>query len=101
MVRVFGEEGFDVAFVAVGVEATMDAAVQNIQKGGTIVVLGVFGDKPRIDMSIVGDRERTIVGTLMYKHEDYVKAVDLIASGDVITSPLVTKHFPFEQYMEC
>jgi len=98
--RVFGDEGFDVAFEAVGVEATMDAAVQNIQKGGTIVVLGVFGEKPRIDMSIVGDREQTIVGTLMYKHEDYVKAVELIAGGDVITEPLVTKHFPFEQYSE-
>jgi len=96
--RVFGEEGFDVAFEAVGAEATMDAAVQNIEKGGFIVVLGVFGEKPRIDMSIVGDREQTIIGTLMYKHEDYVKAVELIASGEVITEPLVTKHFPFEQY---
>lgn len=98
--RVFGDEGFDVAFEAVGVEATLDAAVQNIEKGGTIVVLGVFGEKPRIDMSIVGDREQSIIGTLMYKHEDYEKAVELIASGDVITEPLVTKHYPFEQYME-
>jgi len=98
--RVFGDEGFDVAFEAVGAEPTMDAAVQNIEKGGRIVVLGVFGEKPRIDMSIVGDREQTIIGTLMYKHEDYVKAVELIASGDVITEPLVTKHFAFEQYMD-
>ncbi len=98
--RVFGEEGFDVAFEAVGAEATMDAAVQNIEKGGSIVVLGVFGEKPRIDMSIVGDREQTIIGTLMYKHEDYVRAVELIASGSVITKPLVTKHFAFEQYSE-
>lgn len=96
--RVFGEEGFDVAFEAVGVEATMDAAVDTIQKGGTIVVLGVFGEKPRIDMSIVGDRELSIIGTLMYKHEDYQKAVELIASGEIITEPLVTKHFHFEQY---
>ena len=98
--RVFGDEGFDFAFEAVGVEATMDAAVDTIQKGGTIVVLGVFGEKPRIDMSIVGDRELSLVGTLMYKHEDYEKAVELIASGDVITEPLVTKHFPFEQYAD-
>jgi len=98
--RVFGEEGFEVAFEAVGVEATMDAAIQNIQKGGTIVVLGVFEEKPRIDMSIVGDREQSIVGTLMYKHEDYLKAVELIAAGDVVTEPLVTRHFPFEQYLQ-
>ncbi len=98
--RVFGDEGFDLAFECVGVEATMDAAVEYINKGGDIVVLGVFGDKPRIDMSVVGDRELTIIGTLMYKYEDYAKAVELIAEDKVITPPLVTKHFPFEQYID-
>ena len=97
--RVFGDEGFEVAFEAVGVEATMDAGVDAINKGGIFIVLGVFGKKPRIDMSIVGDRELNIIGTLMYKHDDYLKAVELLAKGDVITEPLVTRHFPFEQYM--
>lgn len=96
--RVFGDEGFDVAFEAVGVEETMDEAIKNIQKGGTIVVLGVFGDKPRIDMSTASDHELRLVGTLMYKHEDYQKAVELIASGQVKTQPLVTKHFAFAEY---
>ena len=76
----------------------MADAVDTIEKGGTIMVVGVFGEKPRIDMSIVGDRELNLVGTLMYKHEDYEKAVELIASGEVITDPLVTKHFPLEKY---
>jgi len=98
--RIFGDEGFDTAFEAVGVEKTMDDAVGSIEKGGTIVVLGVFGEKPRIDMSIIGDRELSIIGTLMYKHEDYQKAVELIESGDIVTEPLVTKHFPFEEYMK-
>lgn len=96
--RVFGDEGFDVAFEAAGSEAAMNAVVEAIQKGGAIVVLGVFEEKPRIDMSIVGDHELSLIGTLMYKHEDYEKAVELIASGDIITEPLVTKHFPFEEY---
>jgi 2-desacetyl-2-hydroxyethyl bacteriochlorophyllide A dehydrogenase len=96
--RVFGDEGYSVAFEAVGVEATMADTVDTIEKGGTIMVVGVFGEKPRIDMSIVGDRELNLVGTLMYKHEDYEKAVELIASGEVITDPLVTRHFPLEQY---
>jgi threonine dehydrogenase-like Zn-dependent dehydrogenase len=79
--RVFGDEGYSVAFEAVGAEATMADTVDTIEKGGTIMVVGVFGEKPRIDMSIVGDR-----------------AVELIASGEVITDPLVTRHFPLEQY---
>ncbi len=96
--RVFGDEGYSVAFEAVGVEATMADAVDTIEKGGTIIVVGVFGEKPRIDMAIVGDRELKLIGSLMYKHEDYLQAVQLIASGDVVTQPLVTKRFPFEQY---
>jgi 2-desacetyl-2-hydroxyethyl bacteriochlorophyllide A dehydrogenase len=94
----FGDEGFDVAFEAVGVEATLDDAVQNIQKGGNIVVLGVFGDRPRVDMSVVGDREISLIGTLMYQQNDYEQAVEWIASGKMVTGPLVTKHFPFEEY---
>lgn len=96
--EVFGDEGFDVAFEAVGVESSLDDAVQHLQKGGDIVVLGVFGDRPRVDMSVVGDREISLIGTLMYKQADYEQAVEWMASGQMITEPLVTKHFPFEQY---
>ncbi|UCC23229.1 MAG: alcohol dehydrogenase catalytic domain-containing protein, partial [Planctomycetota bacterium] len=87
--RVFGEEGFQVAFEAAGVEATLSAAIANIEKGGEIVVLGVFGEKPCIDMSVVGEHELSLIGTLMYKHEDYVEAAQMISEGKIITEPLV------------
>jgi L-iditol 2-dehydrogenase/threonine 3-dehydrogenase len=96
--KTFGDEGFDIAFEAVGAEASLDDAVQNIQKGGDIVVLGVFENVPRVDMSIVGDREISLIGTLMYRQEDYEQAVEWIESGSMATEPLVTKHFPFEEY---
>lgn len=94
----FGDAGFDVGFEAVGVEESLDDAVQNIQKGGDIVVLGVFGDRPRVDMSVVGDREINLIGTLMYRQADYEQAVDWIVSGEMVTEPLVTGHYSFEQY---
>ena len=96
----FGDEGFDVAFECAGVEASLDDAVQYIQKGGDIVVVGVYGEKPRVDMSIVGDRELSLIGTLMYQQNDYEQAVEWVADGSMITEPLVTGHFPFEQYEE-
>jgi threonine dehydrogenase-like Zn-dependent dehydrogenase len=36
----------------------------------------------------------------MYKHEDYIEAARLISKGKIITEPLVTKHFPFNQYLD-
>jgi L-iditol 2-dehydrogenase len=98
--RVFGRDGFNVAFECVGVEPTITAAVSTIQKGGTLVIVGVFGEKPRIDMGLVQDRELNIHGTLMYKAEDYRRAVELIATGGVITEPLMSRHFPFDAYLE-
>lgn len=94
----FGLEGFDMAFECVGVEDTMTAAVENIQKGGTIIVVGVFGEKPRLDLGLVQDRELNLRGTLMYQRPDYERAVELIASGQVITDPLFSRHFGLDEY---
>jgi 2-desacetyl-2-hydroxyethyl bacteriochlorophyllide A dehydrogenase len=98
--RAFGDEGFRVAFEAAGAEASMAAAIEHIGKGGRIVVVAVFAGKPRIDLSVVGDRELSLIGTLMYQHDDYQRAVELIASGQVVVEPLVTRHFPLEDYAE-
>ena len=98
--RVFGEEGFDIALECVGIEATLSAAVDNIGKGGTIVVVGVFGEKPRVAMGLIQDRELTLVGTLMYRYQDYERAVERMSSGDVVTSPLESAHVPFDRYAD-
>lgn len=96
----FGDEGFDVAFECAGLSITLDQLVQNIEKGGNIVIVAVYGDRPQVDMAIVGDRELVLTGTLMYLHEDYLEAVDLIARDLIKTEPLFTKHFAFEDYLE-
>jgi threonine dehydrogenase-like Zn-dependent dehydrogenase len=96
--RVFGEEGFDTVFDCAGVQVTIDAAVESVNKGGTIVAVAVYDEKPQVDMAVVGDRELLIVGTLMYQHADYEEAVRRIAAGDIITAPLESAHFPFEEY---
>ena len=96
--RVFGSDGFDVAFECAGVEETINAAIGTIQKGGTIVLVGVYGGRPKLDIGLVQDRELNLVGTLMYKYEDFTRAVELMAAGRVITAPLDSRHFAFEQY---
>jgi threonine dehydrogenase-like Zn-dependent dehydrogenase len=37
---------------------------------------------------------------MMYRHEDYELATGWIASGKIITEPLLTRTFPFEAYHE-
>jgi len=98
--RVFGDQGFDLALECVGVEATLTAATENLAKGGTLVVVGVFGEKPRMDMGLVQDRELKVLGTLMYQRPDYEQAVAWIASGDIVTEPLMSEHFPMDRYLD-
>jgi len=96
--RVFGEEGFEVAAEVAGVESSLAALVAGIGKGGTLLIIGVFGDKPVVDMSVVCEHELTMRGSMMYRHEDFEQAVEWIASGEVQSQPLVSKHFAFEDF---
>jgi L-iditol 2-dehydrogenase len=82
------------------VRPTITAAINVARKGTTIVVVGVFGDKPTVDLGLVQDRELSLVGTLMYQKVDYEVALDLIAGGKMNLDEMVTAHFPFEQYLE-
>ena len=96
--RVFGAKGFQKAFECAGAESAINEAIDAIQKGGTIVAVGVYGDRPRVNMGLVQDRELTLTGTLMYQKRDFVKAVRLMRSGALVTKPLETTHFPFGDY---
>lgn len=96
--RILGQEEFQTGFEAAGVQNSLDALVKNVEKGGEVVILGVYAQNPTINMYYVGEHELNVFGSMMYRHEDYLEAVKLIASGDIITEPLISKHFPFEDY---
>jgi L-iditol 2-dehydrogenase len=98
--RAFGRKGFAVAFECAGAEAAINCAIGVIQKGGTIVAVGVYGDRPCLNMGYVQDRELTLTGTLMYQRRDFLSAVRLIKERRVLTGPLETRHFPFPAYRE-
>jgi L-iditol 2-dehydrogenase len=98
LVDTFGPAKVDIIFECVGAQATIDTAIANARKGTTIVIVGVFGDKPTVDLGFVQDHELKIVGTAMYQTRDYLRAIELIIDGTVKLSPLMTKHFAFKDY---
>lgn len=96
----YGPTKADMILECVGVQPTVDQAIENARKGTTIVIVGVFGEKPTVDLGLVQDRELSLVGTLMYQKADFEKAVELIAAGKMCLDDLVTHRFPFGQYLE-
>ena len=37
---------------------------------------------------------------MMYRHEDYATAIDLVTQGKVRLQPLMSRHFPFREYLD-
>ena len=35
----------------------------------------------------------------MYRHEDYVEAIQLVSEGRIQLKPLISKHFAFRDYL--
>ena len=98
--RRFGEGKADLILECVGAQQTIEAAVSAARKGTDIVVVGVYGDKPVVDMGLVQDRELRLIGTLMYQEPDWRQAIALVDSGKVNLEPLVTDRYPFDRYLE-
>ena len=97
--EVFGDDGYDVGIEVAGVEASLSSLVSGVCKGGTILIVGVYEEIPKVDMSVICEHELDIKGSMMYRHEDWDQAVDWIASGKIQTMPLVSKHFAFEEFL--
>ncbi|MEV7969947.1 alcohol dehydrogenase catalytic domain-containing protein [Sphaerisporangium sp. NPDC088356] len=87
----------DVVFDCVARESTMAQAVELVDKGGTVVVVGVPAGPVAIPLHLVQDREITVIGSLMYVREDFAAAIDLLRSGAVAADDLVTAVFPLDE----
>lgn len=96
--KAFGEEGADIFFECVGVGSTVNQAIECSKKGHDIVVVGVFGSTPQINLAWVQDREFRIVGSLMYVEKDFQDTIDYMAADKIHMAPLISKTFRFEEY---
>jgi len=96
----FGNEGFQIGFEAAGAQSSLDVLMQFVEKGGQVVILGVYSQNPVVNMFYLGEHELNVFGSMMYLHEDYEAAVEMISSGKIITAPLLSRSFPFRSYID-
>ncbi len=98
IVNTFGPDKADLIIECVGAEATIGQAVTYARKGSTIIIVGVFGKKPVVDIGLVQDRELNLIGSLMYQKQDFVDAISLVDQGKLILDPMITNRFAFRDY---
>lgn len=96
----FNGEGADIFFECIGIGTVVNQAIECCKKGGDIVIVGVYGSTPQINLSWVQDRELRLVGSLMYVEKDFQDTIDYMAAGKINMQLLISNVFPFDQYAE-
>ncbi len=87
-------------FECVGSEIATNLAISTVSRGGQVIVMGVYGSPPRIEMILVQDKEIIMKGSLMYTWDDYRDAVTLIDEHRVNLGILQTHHLPFMKWID-
>ena len=90
----YGEDGVDLVFECSANAGALNQLLDSGRKGITMVIVGVYGGLAQVNMANVQDREYNLIGTLMYLHEDYEIAIDLLKNNRVHLKELITKEFP-------
>ncbi|MHA1983766.1 MAG: zinc-dependent alcohol dehydrogenase, partial [Candidatus Hodarchaeales archaeon] len=70
IIEVFGQKKADLIVECVGNSATINDAINNARKGTDIIIIGVFNEKPKINLGWVQDHELRLIGTAMYQTYD-------------------------------
>lgn len=97
--RCFGPDKADVIYDCAGNNITMGQAIQYARKGSTIILVAVFATRGDVDLAVLNDHELDLNTSMMYRNEDYLKAIELVKEGKVQLKPLISKHFPFQEYL--
>ena len=100
LVGTFGPDKADVMFDCAGSDITMDQAIQNARKGSTIILVAVFGKLATVDLAKLDDSELDLNSSMMYRHEDWVDAMNFVKEGKIRLKPLMTRHFAFADYLK-
>lgn len=80
----------DVVIEAAGAAATIVQSFEMVRSGGTIVFVGLPEGPAPIDTTKIVHKAPRIVGSL---GGDFARSLDLLASGQVVTAPLITHTF--------
>jgi (R,R)-butanediol dehydrogenase / meso-butanediol dehydrogenase / diacetyl reductase len=80
----------DVVFDAAAHPSVAALVTEVAVPGGTVVLVGVYGDPTPMDLRAVTFRELSVVGTRVYSHQDLRVATEMVASGRFDPEPFLT-----------
>ncbi|MET3566779.1 2-desacetyl-2-hydroxyethyl bacteriochlorophyllide A dehydrogenase [Leifsonia sp. 563] len=92
-----GGAGADVVFEVSGSAAAVLGATSLAKVRGTLVVVAIHSQPRPIDLHRVFWRELLILGARVYQRQDFERAVELVAGGDIPADRLITRVVPLAE----
>lgn len=87
--------GVDLALEAVGIDATVRAAVNSVRKGGAVTLVGNITPEVTLPLQTAVTRQIRIQGSCASAGE-YPQAIQLLTSGAIKVKPLISAIAPLE-----
>ncbi|MFA5329609.1 MAG: galactitol-1-phosphate 5-dehydrogenase [Prolixibacteraceae bacterium] len=88
--------GADIVFEVVGIESTVNLAIDLTRKGGTVTLVGNLAPEIKFPLQKVVTRQIKVQGSCASAGE-YPLCLELIASGKIKVDPLISKVAPLEE----
>jgi len=89
--------GVKKAFEAVGLESTLIQSLQSIQKGGQVILVGLFeAESICIPANLFVQKEISLTGSQGY-HWDFQRAIELVRVGNLELEKMITHQFTLDQ----
>ena len=92
--------GPDVVIDAAGAPNTPADCLRYVRRGGRVVLVAIYTSTPEFDFNSIVAQEKTVIGTIAYTRADVQASVDLIASGKLKTTPLITDQIGLEEVID-
>lgn len=94
-------ELLDAVFECSGAQEAMDQGVEMLKPGGTLLLVGIPGDRNRVSFDINLLRRKEIRIQNVRRQNDCVqRAIDMIAHKEIDVDVMVTHRFPFSRTSE-
>ena len=97
-----GGDGVDVVLEMSGAPPALDQALRLVTRGGSISLLGIFGEPPQVDLSelviMKGLRVHGIYGRRIY--DTWERTQSLLRSGPLDVSPIITHRLDLADWQQ-
>ena len=92
--------GVDVVIDAAGGSTTPHVALDWVRRGGKVILVAIYTSQPQFDFNTLVSTEKTLIGSLGYQRSDIQSTVNLVASGEVKTGPLISDIISLDEVIE-